>query len=782
MKPLSRYTIVFISVVCLLLPKKIVRACGWWVEPAEYRFWLMQPNVTNMNDLGPFFVACIDPDDHELGAAANEINNTNVEEWYKETKKGAAKNDIREILYKTKPGVMLDSLEYLKKHNSFVRYLSKPGNEELFRYLLLSKKVEVIATHPDAWEERPAADPLIDDIIKSADSLYRNSRTEFVRLRTAYQTIRLYRYHLESGKAIKTYDSLVAPVKSGSYIKAAALYEKAGLMKGPEEDYLLSKVFDMGYRRGYCGFYFSSDSLKKILPFARNDHERVVLYTMKALNYKGRSLKQIQYIYSQEPAYDQLPFLLVREINKIEDWLVTSRVTQYTAALKEDFGDENYNYAQDKQYAREFYAFLVKLIGEQKADNTALLELLASHLMLVLEDYDLSARHLAAAKQYPGLPSNVQLQIRINELLLYTLTQNQFDKKAEDMFVDLVNLPDDQFPAYEPGLLKDQLTLFIGKTLMNRGELTKGVMILARTHRAYGDLIPVGSYRHIYIELDEAAGPAHYDSILYILTKKNKTAFEKYLSLAPVSSPYSYNDYHDEPTHFEPAWDRHRLLDGKASWYLRHDSLEQALKTLQQIPASYYDAYPFDNLLRNDPFTVDVDNGHRNDRYEPVCSKLEMVKEMIRLQKIAKEDPSKAALCYLQLGNAHFNMTWYGKNWLAVKQYWSHYHMDAESLERSAFNDNYFGCQRARDYYLKALKLAKDKKLASLSCFLAGKCQENYMRYYFLVSDMKNNPKAKNPYISLLKKKGYDTDYLNDMIKECATYDLFRAEVRRMQP
>ena len=127
-------------------------------------------------------------------------------------------------------------------------------------------------------------------------------------------------------------------------------------------------------------------------------------------------------------------------------------------------------------------------------------------------------------------------------------------------------------------------------------------------------------------------------------------------------------------------------------------------------------------------------------------------------------------------------MTWYGKNWLAVKQYWSNEHLDSDYLEWSEFNDNYFGCQRARDYYLRALKLAKDKKLASLSCFLAGKCQENYMRYYFHISDMTKYPKTRNPYISILKKKGFDTDYVNDMIKECATYDLFRAEARRMQP
>src|SRR5688500_8923913 len=186
MKPLSRYTIAFVSIVCLLLPKKIVRACGWWVEPGEYRFWMMQPNVTDMDDLSPFFVACVDPDDDELRIAANEIYHRNVAEWSEEIKNGAAKKDIYKILYETESGDMLDSLDYFKIHNSFIRYLSKEGNEELYNYLLLAKSIEHISMIVDAWDERPASNPVVEEVIRSADSLYRKSRSEFVRLRTAF--------------------------------------------------------------------------------------------------------------------------------------------------------------------------------------------------------------------------------------------------------------------------------------------------------------------------------------------------------------------------------------------------------------------------------------------------------------------------------------------------------------------------------------------------------------------------------------------------------------------
>lgn len=784
MKPSSRYTIVFVSICCLLLPKKITRACGWFVWPGEYRFWLMQPDLANMDDLSPFFVAVTYPDDDRLRASTTSNYDVNIEEWYDAINGAATKADTRKILYDTKPGEMMENLPELKKNNSFVRALSKKGNEELFQYLLLSKKTEAVATVPDAWQERPAQDPLIARVLETADSLYNNSRSSFVKLRTAYQMMRLYKYYGAANRAEKIYDSLIAPIDSKSWIKPAALYEKAIVMPGWNGDYLLSKVFDKGYNRSFCVSRFASDSLQKILPFARNDHERVVLYTMQTLNHSGRSLNRIEQIYRLEPSYRDLPFLLLREINKIEDWLVTRQVTDYETALRGYFYYEYgpaYNYAQDQAYARQLYQLIVKMIGEKKAANPPVLDLMACHLMLILKDYAAAAQHLEAAKQFPSLLPNVTVQIKINELMLYTLTHDHFDNKAQEMFLKLADVPDEQLPVQKAALLKDKLTLFIGKKLMDRGELVAGTMILARTNRTWGDLNPVISNKHVYIELQERAGPSHYDSMIAILDKKIKTPFEKYLGRGPFVAPVDYYRFYEWETGLDTGWSRSRLLDCKASWYIRQDSLQQALTTMQQIPDSFYRQAHFVAYINGDPFSVDVDHGHHTDRYEAICGKVEVVKEMIRLQNIAKKDSSKAALCYLQLGNAHFNMTWHGKNWLMVKEYWSMHHFDTD-LKRTPFNDHYFGCERARAYYLKALKLSKDKKLASLATFLAGNCREKFQQYISLTQGKYSNHRFTNTYISLLKKSGFNTEYYDEMVKECATYELFRQEARRMQP
>ena len=52
-------------------------------------------------------------------------------------------------------------------------------------------------------------------------------------------------------------------------------------------------------------------------------------------------------------------------------------------------------------------------------------------------------------------------------------------------------------------------------------------------------------------------------------------------------------------------------------------------------------------------------------------NKKQVIEEMIRLEQLTNANPQKAAVCYYQLANAWYNMSWYGKNWMMVRQWWS---------------------------------------------------------------------------------------------------------------
>lgn len=281
--------------------------------------------------------------------------------------------------------------------------------------------------------------------------------------------------------------------------------------------------------------------------------------------------------------------------------------------------------------------------------------------------------------------------------------------------------------------------------------------------------------------MEEIATPAIYDQILDILAKKSKTPFERFVTNNPIVSPWSY--YDDNPP---GRLDKNRILDGKASWYIRHQKLPEALFVLQQIPDSFWKKEPYSLYIGGDPFYLNVNNAHVVAAAEKLnLNKKEVIQKMIRLEKMAKTNPKSAGLCYFQLANAWYNMTWFGKNWLITKQWWSvHELFQIGSSKRSPFNDDYYGCRKAKEYYLMAVKATKENDLAILSCFMAGKCENNFQRYQYCLRNPKNDwydyTFSVNPYKSWLRMKGADEDRYDKLVKECALYLDFISRYNRV--
>ncbi|HET6994673.1 MAG TPA: hypothetical protein VFI06_06810, partial [Chitinophagaceae bacterium] len=279
-------------------------ACGFWVQGGEYRFWLLQPDLTNEPDLTPFFFSSGYIYRMDMTAAVETFENKNTDEWYEELKHKTSKKDINALLHETKSQVFFVHQKEFERENSFLALLKKPGNNELYRYFILSKKLEELATNPDPWDEDRPPSPISNALIREADSMYRSSHSSFLKLRIAYQLMRLYAINGQPEKLHRVYDAWIDPVKTNSWIKTAALYRKATHTPGLKSDYLLSKVFDRGgYYRSQCLLQFHTRHTDSILLFAKNHQERTVINAMEVFNYPGRCLARLKSIYSGEPGY-----------------------------------------------------------------------------------------------------------------------------------------------------------------------------------------------------------------------------------------------------------------------------------------------------------------------------------------------------------------------------------------------------------------------------------------------------------------------------------------------
>jgi len=790
MKPLPIYIAFFISLVTILLPKRTARACGFYVAPGEYRFWLMQPDITNQPDLTPFYFASGYLYRQDMNAAKETYVAENNEEWFRELKGKVSKHDIDTLLNVTESQYFFDEQKILAKENSFLRFLQLPQNSELYKYLILSKKVEQIAFNPDPWEEDKWPNNNISEVIREAHNLYRQTRSPFVKLRIAYQLTRLYAYNSQPTQVSSIYDSLVEPVNTNSWIKTAALYQKSFGATPLLRNYWLSKVFDKGnYHKTICLIRFATSLTDSTLLLARNVHEKNVILAMQAFNYPGRSLHILKRIYSSEPDYKELPFLLLREVNKIEDWLVTSKVTGFgvpAVYLDSDGYDRNFtyehnaalNYKNDKIYARELYNFIERMIRDRVNRQQALLHLYASHICMMQGDDNVAALHLQQAKAFRREPQNVRTQIRINTYLLHL--EAGFSKATEDEFMRIIQTPVAKLGIYDPDIMKNQLILYTARKMIRQKDRARGLMLLARTSRALGEIDGLG-YKDVYEEIAEKAIDTDYDQMLQVLGKKKKSSFEQFVTQGHFRAPWeTYYEEKEMAADENIHWSKNKLLDGKASWYIRNYRLEEALATMQQIPDSVWHKYPYDLYLGGDPFFLNIYDAHTSASADKrQLTKKQVVEQMIQLQQLAKKDKRKAAWCYYQLGNACYNMSWHGKSWLMVKRWWS---ANEESEYRSdimatPFNDDYFGCRRAKAYYSLALETTNDKTLSTLCYFMIEQCDQNYQYYRWL---SKTNRRQRDEYPDTWKRnykqaasKGIDVSYYKSLVQECELYQSF---------
>jgi hypothetical protein len=786
MKPLPAYITVFISLFTILLPKRTAQACGFSVAPGEYRFWLLQPDITNQPDLTPFYFASGYLYRQDMNAAKESYVDENNEEWFKQLKGKVSKTDIDGLLNATDPQYFFDEQKMLATQDGFLRFLQLPQNSELYKYIILSKKVEQIAANPDPWEEDNFPNNNISEVIREAHNLYKQVHSPFLKLRIAFQLTRLYAYNVQPKQVSSVYDALIEPVQTNSWIKTAALYQKTFHTTTHLSNYWLSKVFDKGnYHRTVCLVRFVTSQADSTLYLARNAHEKNVILAMKAFNYPGRSLHMLKRIYESEPGYKELPFLLLREVNKVEDWLVTHKVTDFgmpAVYLNSDGYSSNYdyldnaalNYKNDKMYAKELYRFIERMIHDRVNRQQALLHLYASHVCMILEDKEAAARHLQLARSFPKEPQNVRTQIRINTYLLHL--EEGFGKAAEDEFMQIIETPAAKLGIYDPDIMKNQLVLYTAKKMIAKKDRARGLMLLARTNRALGQITGL-AYKDVYQKIEEEAIDTDYDQMLQILDKKKKSAFERFITLGHFRAPW---EAHYEKKEMEANqnmnWSKNKLLDAKASWYIRGHRLEEALATMQPIPDSVWHKHPYDHYLGGDPFFLNIYEPHvaaSADKRQ--FTKKQVVEQMIRLKQLAKKDPRKAAWCYYQLGNACYNMSWHGKSWLMVKRWWS---VNEESdIIRSPFNDDYFGCHRAKEYYKLAMEATKDKKLSSLCYYMMEQCEQHNQYYRWLTKPNRNRdddyPYSWKPDYKKAAGAGVDLSYYKSLVQECELYQSF---------
>lgn len=753
-RTLRSITISLISALLIFVNATATKACVWIEDAETYRISMFRAQMSGMEGFMPFWYSAkylnsFSPDPSHYDWARN------CSDWQKALGNDVKVSDIDVILYKTTPDLFIKSFtdNQLSKQfdgNTFIAKLVKKENKDFLEYLMFAKQVEFLQQSiSDPWGEADSVSlinkkALSTKLLSACSQKVALVKNDFLKARYAFQLVRMYHYTTDYKNCIKTFDTYFAKAENQSILYYWAMQFKAlsldNLDKKIEANYLYSLVFnhsDEKKVRVYFCFNTTKDAMTKTLALAKNDEERAGILSLYCFRFPGRTLNELKQIFQLSPNHKSFSSLVMREINKLEDWLITPSLTgngpavnkegtTYDDYMKKDAREKNFS--NDVAYLREVRSFLTTCYDKSSGEQRDFLSVAIAHLYFIDDNAKDGLKYLAS------IPSNTSASILqqkdIDELLVNIYTGNLKDDKLKDALAS-------KFISLEKSAAKNRdvyKTLYsLVRKLSDQFEKQKdiapaGLLLLKseymkRKFEGDDNDFMAGSYYWKIGYFDERAKYADMDVLIELSQKKNKSVFEQYIGSQLYPNVNAYRDL-------------------KGTIAFRMNDLKLAYKTFAEIADTFWvNNYEFKSFLNEDPFLPKVYPQTRNFKYQ--FNKTKFVKQLIDLSEEADKNPAKRGENYVKLGNAYFNCTYWGNSWMMFSYGWSSAMYSSSSMDyaygannrvelQTDVYKNYYECNRASDCYRKALTATTDKELLAKANFMLYVCDYNC---YFLEQD-----------------------------------------------
>ncbi len=780
-----------ISLLLLLLLSPLhIWCCVSMPYPDEAMFLLFQRELPDNRGLLPFSYSECYFYAYDSARPQDDVDR-NLQEWIEFAgSKNIKPRDIYTLQYDMSPSEF--EYRYISKDwkgfktNTFVNWITRKENKEAYNYFRYAKKVEELITPSsnDPWQEKvfqlskAINYPVIVDGIMMADLLEKkwSKNPEFLKERYAFQAIKLMYYDkynrysysdsdisistmVDDTGLIKCYDRWLKGKNTivahwGQLYYALAHKDKAVRVLN------LLQSFDRCEDKKMFIFNHLSRAdleLKEVKP--RDARTRAAKYAYCALKKKGRAIDDIKGLYNVMPASPYIKILVGREVNKLEDWILSYEVKNFQSNLKAwqylnnynkgyDTPDTTYDYyalknmAKDKVYLKEFRQYLESIVTK-KSPNRDFLLMAVAHLYNMDKDYVGALKYLDRLPHQPNKKMEVQRQVEKTIAIIYSAKVNQPAIQAQ---------LEQQFQALERlGLKQDTLQEF--QEYESQGNLLSELYLLLSQKLKQDSDIVLAS---LYFRKARSLVNDYYNPTIF--NKKNKQTcsygdiayFDKYASAADIDSFLSFK-HRLKRTAFEKRvipsfWPNENFCkDVKATILLRQGKIDEALAIVQTIPDNFWrDNYDFGLDLKSTNITslgvvLPVNTGKGSD-YNHVCKK-SILRDIVGVRAAIANatDSEQKARNYFYLANCYFNITYYGKDW----QMFSYGKSDYEIRDHSygdwwtyTFNPNnirygkiYYECAWAKEMYLKALNLTHKKELAASCVVMLGKIDNEVHGY-----------------------------------------------------
>lgn len=689
---------IFFTGIILIYFKTAV-GCGIYISNRDIRLRFFRPElfcktsdigfISNDNIFNPEY---INYEDFPINSSTKFVNK-NLVFWKKIGGAAVSMKDIEDVLNKSNNYILKNPNE-----NTFVSFLHRKENHDLLEYFKFAYKLQIYNSILD-WQNTETNNLDAEILVKIAFNRIHSLKYDWLKRRYLLLILRLNYYHrvnIDPEQLLHQMLKLSSGEKDFVY-HWALHYVSLTFTNEAQLNWANAQVFESlpDKRMRVFTLYNKKIPLDSTLKFASNPRERANIFALASLNKKGKVLPWIKKFWALEKNYELLDILLLRETEKLQDWLLTPYYVGTTPTYYNNPLDKNTQKEIDQKYAIELIKFIRSL--PKKTQNIRLIE---CFLLFFTQQNAICTTSTRALLEDSKL-SRAAKKSLANLLVLCSIRTNASADNSHPK-LSIVNAFKQKntllvFMAAREYELADNLPYAMA--LLSSLEIdTRYLNHFIRPTTGVVNMI-FDLYDNYFLYLDAQYQERDILKLIDYITSKDHDSFEKI---------FIKNLRKDLP----------RLYDLVGTKYFRKRQLKKAQYYFEKVPDSLWisKAYSYKDCMKRNPFTFyHSDSLPVNWQLKPPYSKTKINKLLIALLQKAQnpKDPDRAFSYYL-LGNAFYNFGHRGNTWMMQVYYWSsHDYLPYVNCQ------DFFENKTAAHYYALAAKYAKTETFKALCDYAA---------------------------------------------------------------
>jgi hypothetical protein len=325
--------------------KAVIIACADEPDPYDYYTSFFHPEIQGQKDFGAFYFT-----DYQFTYGLEEPVSeaaVNAAEWAQYLGAPVKAADVEKVMYHLDSAGKESAFRFVDQdqppadslaQSSFLQALKSPAQAEARKYYQFAQQAERLGQSGyNYWEPSPLDTAGLATDAEHALQAALSQRDSFLKLRYLYQAQKLHHYAGNYEQANQIYDQHIAKLPAKSHVKGWALSLKAGeqrrLGDTTRAAYLFSKVFASYPERrlqAYRNYHYIGAPLNEVLKLAATPQEKANLYAIEGFANPELSTTYLENVYEYAPSSPLVGVLLVREINKLEEYYLTPKLANNT--------------------------------------------------------------------------------------------------------------------------------------------------------------------------------------------------------------------------------------------------------------------------------------------------------------------------------------------------------------------------------------------------------------------------------------------------------------------